>query len=207
MTTSTHIPAGRSRFPRWLAAPFVLAAIFASGTADAADPPSQPVDWGRLAAALVASPDVLRVGPPHEPTDGSSAVPWVGAEPRVSLVARDWSGSRGLYGDTTILDDVRPAHSSRMVMSRIRLASGVVSPFAQLGVGEWRVDSTLLPKLPHETTLATQTGFGFEVGLGEHTVAAVEADWTLLDPQGGGDVIAQTHPAWWGGTLALRTRF
>ncbi len=94
-----------------------------------------------------------------------------------------------------------------MAVTRLRLADGIVSPFAQLGVGEWRVDTALLPSLPHERMLAGQAGLGFELTLAHDTVVAFEADWTLLRPSDASDVLAQTHPALWGTYLALRTRF
>jgi hypothetical protein len=104
-------------------------------------------------------------------------------------------------------DELRPTRSNRMVVSRVRLADGLVAPFAQLGLGEWRVDPTVLPALPPEQELAAQAGLGFEVSLSPATVVAFEADWTLLLPGNGNDVIADTHPSFWGACLALRDRF
>ncbi len=140
-------------------------------------------------------------------TESSGPVPLVGAEPRISLVARDWSGSRVLVGDMLATDELRPSRSNRMVVSRLRLAEGRVVPFAQVGVGQWRVDPTIMPLLPREQDLAAQGGFGFELMLSRATALAVEADWTLLLPTGYGDVIADTHPAFWGACVAMRTRF
>jgi hypothetical protein len=191
---------------RLAATGLALAALLASLPALAGDP-RLAVDWSRLAAVLVTPPELLLQTAPLETLDASTPVPWVGGQPRVSLVARDWAESRRLVGDMSLTDELRPTRSSRMVVSRVRLADGRVAPFAQLGFGEWRVDTTLLPSLPHEHELAAQGGLGFELALAPETVVALEADWTLLQPGSPSDVLAETHPALWGTYMAVRTRF
>jgi hypothetical protein len=195
-----------------MAAAVVLAAMVVALPARAADP-RLSAEWNRLAVALLTplnAPDLVD----HPTMPGAAEAPpasaqlrWVGAVPRLSLVARDWAESRRLWGDLALTDELRTTRSSRMVISRVRLADGLVSPFAQLGLGEWRVDTTLLPALPHERVLAAQTGLGFELTLAHDTVVAFEADWTLLRPSDASDVLAQTHPGIWGTYVALRTRF
>lgn len=184
-----------------------LAASFAAAPALAGDALKLPVDWSRLAPMMVTSQEMLQHGSSSASGDTAGPVPWVGAEPRLSLVARDWTGSRELWGAMTVTDELRPARSSRMVVSRLRLAEGLVVPFAQLGLGQWRVDPTLMPSLPREQELAAQAGLGFELALSRATAVALEADWTLLLPTGYGDVIADTHPAFWGACVAMRSRF
>jgi len=184
-----------------------MGASLVAGPALAGDPPRQPVDWSRLALMMATPQEMLEHASQAGATESAGPVPLVGAEPRMSLVARDWSGSRGLVGDLLATDELRPARTNRMVVSRLRLAEGRVVPFAQLGAGQWRVDPTVMPLLPREQELAAQGGFGFELMLSHATALAVEADWTLLLPTSSSDVIADTHPAFWGACLAMRTRF
>jgi hypothetical protein len=189
-----------------VAAAFALAVTLMALPARAEDP-RMSAEWSRLVAVLLTPPDLLPRATAPETVDATAAVRWVGAAPRLSLVARDWAESRRLLGDMGLTDELRPTRSSRMVVSRVRLVDGRVAPFAQLGLGEWRVDTTLLPALPHERVLAAQAGLGFELALAHDTVAAFEADWTLLRPADASDVLAQTHPALWGTYVALRMRF
>jgi hypothetical protein len=212
MRRPSHIPA-RQFCPLATAAAVALAAMVLALPAKAADP-RLSAEWNRLAVALFTplnAPDLgdhaAIPGAPETPAAQVPAVPWFGAAPRLSLVARDWAESRRLLGDLALTDELRTTRSSRMVISRLRLADGLVSPFAQVGVGEWRVDTTLLPSLPHERMLAGQAGLGFELTLAHDTVVAVEGDWTLLRPSDASDVLAQTHPALWGTYVAMRTRF
>ena len=196
-----------------IAAAGALAAMLTSPPAHAGDP-RLSTEWNRLAAALLTplnAPDLVQHTPPPDPAAETLAPPapprWLGVAPRLSLVARDWAESRRLYGDLVLTDELRTTRSSRMVVGRVRLAEGLVAPFAQLGLGEWRVDTTLLPSLPHERELAAQAGIGFEIALAHDTTIALEADWTLLHPSDPNDILAQMHPALWGSSVALRTRF
>jgi len=207
MTRSSHIPGPHRSFHLGVAAAVAAAASFVAVPALAGDPPRQPVDWNRLAPMMATPQEMLEHASQAGAMESAGPVPWVGAEPRMSLVARDWTGSRGLVGDMTATDELRPTRSNRMVVSRLRLAEGRVVPFAQLGVGQWRVDPTVMPLLPREQELAAQGGFGFELTLSRATALAVEADWTLLLPTSSDDVIADTHPAFWGACVAMRTRF
>jgi hypothetical protein len=184
-----------------------VAASFVALPALAGDAPALMVDWNRLAPMMASPQEMLQHGSASGVSEPTAPIPWFGAEPRMSLVARDWTGSRGLWGAMTATDELRPARSNRMVVSRLRLAEGRVVPFAQLGAGQWRVDPTVMPSLPREQELAAQGGFGFELRLSSMTSVAAEADWTLLLPTSYGDVIAETHPAFWSACVAMRTRF
>jgi len=175
--------------------------------------PRLSVDWGKLG-------DVLRQGASllprehgaeraeHGDRGESSEQPLIGLAPRMSLVARDWGSSQLLVGNLTLTDQLRLTRSSRMVVSRIRLAEGRLVPFAQLGLGEWRVDTSLVPALPLNQQLAAQAGAGFELTVTPSVVVALEADWTLLCDD---DITSQpqtiARPNLWGSLLAARARF
>jgi hypothetical protein len=200
MTIPSHIKLG-------VAGLVALATSLAPLTAAASDGVRLRVDWTRVAPLTATPQEMLRPPTPMAEDDSSAPLPWIGTAPRMSLVARDWAGSRGLWGDMTATDELRPTRSNRMVVSRVRLADGLVAPFAQLGLGEWRVDPTIMPALPREQELAAQAGLGFELSLSRETVVAFEADWTLLMPGSSSDVIADTHPSFWGACVAMRNRF
>ncbi|HEX8794940.1 MAG TPA: hypothetical protein VF765_28535 [Polyangiaceae bacterium] len=181
--------------------------------------PRLSVDWGKLGEVLRQAPGILlprehdvEHAEHGEHTDGGD-IPlaerrWVGFAPRMSVVARDWGSSQLLVGNLTVTDQLRLTRSSRMVVSRIRLAEGRLVPFAQLGIGEWRVDRTLVPTLPLNQQLAAQAGAGFELTVAPSVAVALEANWTLLwnddfalQPQTIG------RPNLWGSLLAARARF
>ncbi len=100
----------------------------------------------------------------HEPSGLGNA--WFGVAPKVSLVARDWGEGFRLYGAPMALsDELRLTRNTRMVMSRVRLGSGRITPFVQLGVGQWRIDTTSLPGMRYGVEIATQSGLGIEAHL------------------------------------------
>lgn len=126
--------------------------------------------------------------------------------PRVSLVARDWSGAGVLVGRSSPTDQIRLSHSSRMLITRVRATGGWFVPFIQAGVGQWRIDTDLLPAFRPDVELAGQPGVGFEARLGPSVVIAVETDYTILyrelhEPQ----MVCSPHL--WGSFLAARGRF
>ena len=102
---------------------------------------------------------------------------WLGVS--LTLVARDWSGAQRLWGPLTLTDDVRVIRSCRMVFSRVRLTGGRLVPFAQAGLGQWRVDRDLMPTLRQEIQPAGQLGGGFELDLGPRAMLAAEASYTI----------------------------
>lgn len=201
--------------------PLVLALALVAIPARADDAPRLSVDWAKLAVVLRQGPALLlshehesehaEHGEHGERADGDVPLAerrWVGFAPRMSVVARDWGASQLLVGDLTLTDQLRLTRSSRMVVSRVRLAEGRLVPFAQLGIGEWRVDRTLMPALPLDQQLAAQAGAGFELTVAPSFVIALEADWTLLwnddlDPQ----PQPLAHGSLWGTLLATRARF
>jgi hypothetical protein len=102
--------------------------------------------------------------------------------PRLTLVARDWSGAQLFAGRLSLTDQIRLIRSSRMVLGRVRFGSGRLAPFSQIGLGQWRIDGDLMPAMPHKVEPAGQLGGGFELRLGSRAVVALEADYTLLCP-------------------------
>ena len=75
------------------------------------------------------------------------ARPLIELAPCATVVLRDWRGSFHVVGaPSLLLDDVRPAASSRMVVVRVA-SSGQLVSFAQVGAGEWRIDPVLFPRL------------------------------------------------------------
>jgi hypothetical protein len=171
------------------------------------------VDWAKLEVILREGPDAFLPraeswSSAPEPSQGaaSSEQKWFGLSPHVSLVARDWAGAQLLLGHLVLTDQLRLSRSSRMVVTRFRLADGRIAPFAHVGLGQWRVDTDLMPVLPHDVELATQIGGGFEIALSRRATLAVEADDTILirearEPQ----MIAGPHV--WGVFLAARAGF
>ncbi|MDP9036149.1 MAG: porin family protein [Myxococcota bacterium] len=172
------------------------------------------IDWSRLAAALrdgdgfFLPRESLTVGAEGKPQSASSSgeLRWFGLSPHVSLVARDWGGAQLLVGHLAVTDQFRLSRSSRMVVTRVRLADGRFSPFAQIGVGQWRVDTDLMPVLPRDVELASQLGGGFEATLWQHATAALEADYTALYREGRA-AQAMPGPHLWGCFLVARASF
>jgi hypothetical protein len=171
------------------------------------------VDWSKLEIILREGPNAFLPraeswAAAPEPLQGATSgeQKWFGLSPHVSLVARDWAGSQLLLGHLVLTDQLRLSRSSRMVVTRFRLADGRIAPFAHVGLGQWRVDTDLMPVLPNDVELATQVGGGFEIALSRHTTLAVEADDTILmretrEPQ----TIPGPHV--WGTFLAARACF
>jgi len=171
---------------------------------------SLSVNWGKLA-------EILRGGdwlvpqeswrPLLDQRSGALAEsPIIGTSAHVSLVARDWSGAQLLMGSLMLTDQLRLSRSCRMVLSRVRLTHGRFTPFIQVGIGQWRVDTDLVPYLPRDVEVAEQTGGGFELALSRTAVIALEGDYTILyreqhEPQ----MVAEPRP--WVTFVAARARF
>jgi hypothetical protein len=153
------------------------------------------VDWSKLAEIIrdggaTLAPELgLRLGSEDTPpaSAGGATAPtteevrWFGKSPQLGLVARDWGEARVLVGrHLSPTDQIRLSRSSRMFVTRLRLADGRLAPFAHIGFGQWRVDRDLMPALPHDVELAGQLGGGFELAIGRRAKLAMEADYTLL---------------------------
>jgi hypothetical protein len=190
-----------------------------SPAARADSTPRLSIDWGNTLAKgmtwLESKSERSRVieGQPRAPEVGvGTGSPelgsaWFGVAPKVSLVARDWGTARSLAGGPlAVTDAIRVSRSSRLVMSRIRLGEGRISPFTQLGLGQWRVDTEIVPHLPRNVELAALFGAGVEMRLFRGWELAAEADLTVLyrevhEPQ------QLTTPRMWGAFLASRVEF
>lgn len=190
-----------------------IACSSVSSVAAADDAVRLRIDWDGLGAILrQGTPGLL----PHESwrseaperfgATASEPPPWIGVSPRVSLVARDWGVSQVLWGHLSLTDQLRLIRSSRMVVTRVGFADGRIVPFAQMGVGQWRVDTSLLPSLPSDAQPAGQLGGGFELEVMPHAVVALEGDCTMLYHEGREPMsLAIAHV--WGTLLAARARF
>ena len=110
---------------------------------------------------------------------------WLGFMPTISLVARDWGTSFRVAGDRlALVDALRLTTSTRMVLTRVRLSEARISPFAQVGIGQWRTDPYLLPLTPRYTELAAQAAGGVEVRVRGTWQLALESTMTMLYREG-----------------------
>jgi hypothetical protein len=190
------------------------------------------VEWEKL-GALLGRPEVDTC-PSWRSDADREVVRAVGAESRSllegspttnrwSLVAHDWDAAKLLMGRLTATDEVKRGRSNRMVVLRGRLGDGPVAPFAQLGLGQWRIDPDM-PAIPHDVLVAGQLGVGIEYAIASWVSVGFEADGTVLDPgrlepsypqplePRGAPLLSRdvrwVHPpALWGSFLAARARF
>ncbi|MCL2778512.1 MAG: hypothetical protein FWD73_10950 [Polyangiaceae bacterium] len=187
---------GRSR--RLLRA-LIFAGIVAAATTPAlnarADSSHATVDWGRL---LIQLDNYVRGGRERPNAQQGQSTPlqndrtfqpfiqtagnaWFGVAPRVSFVARDWGTAFRIAGDRiSLVDAMRLTASTRMVLTRVRLSNARVTPFLQIGAGQWRTDSNILPRTPHSTEIAAQVGGGVEMQLMASWQIACEIGGTLF---------------------------
>jgi hypothetical protein len=192
----------------------VAATLFAVAPARADQSFRLGVQWEKLAEIIRTGgesllPEMgLRLGRGDDAAPDTPAVDSgrLVMTPRVSLVARDWSGTGVLVGRLSPTDQVRLSRSSRMVIARVRATGGAFVPFLQAGVGQWRIDTDLLPAFRPDVEIAGQPGAGFEVTLAPSVVVALEMDYTILyreqhEPQ------MVCRPDLWGSLLAARGRF
>ena len=190
----------------------ILAPCLAVGHAHASDGLRLSVDWAKLADVLNDGASLLPRTPPHQNVElnGRSTwapeTSWFGLSPRISLVARDWSGAQLLVGQMMLTDELRLSRSCRMILSRVRIADGRIAPFAQVGFGQWRVDTDLMPIIPADVEIAAQLGAGFDVRLNANAAIALETDYTFLyREQHALDMVSGPRP--WATFLAGRAVF
>jgi hypothetical protein len=188
-----------------------LLAVLTTRSARADSPIRLQVDWTKLEAVIREGSSAVL--PREGRTTGSRlgeddpTERWLQMSPRLSLVARDWGATHLVAGTHAIPTDLlRLDRSSRMVVSRMLLGEGRVAPFAQMGLGQWRIDTSLLPGMPQDVELAMQLATGFELRLTRTWKVALEGDYTVLyreehEPQ------MITSPWLWGGILATRATF
>lgn len=122
--------------------------------------------------------------PSTEPYEQNQGNAWFGVAPRVSFVARDWASSLRLHGDRlSLVDAMRLSQSTRMIVTRVRFGNpGVsrVTPFAQVGLGQWRTDTNIMPLTPRSTEIAGQAGGGIEIQVSRTWQIAAESSVTAL---------------------------
>ena len=194
-----------------LGAVLALAASLTPSVAAADDAVRVSVDWDKLAVLLHEGPSSLAgLTSRAEAVDvahGGVPSSWIGMSPRLALVARDWGVTQVLWGHLAVTDQFRLSRSSRMVMTRLRLADGRLSPFLHVGVGQWRADTSVVASLSSDVVLAGQLGGGFELEVAPRTVIALQTDCTLLYREGRGDGQTLASGQLWGTMLAARARF
>jgi hypothetical protein len=168
------------------------------------------VDWGKLGTVFREGAISLEARSTEaRSTEGSGehrtepGTPWM--SPRMSVVARDWGASQPLLGRLALTDQLRLSRSSRMVVARVRMGDDRIAPFAQVGFGQWRVDTSVVP-MPYDVELAGQLGGGLELRVAPHAVIALEGTYTLLyreerEPQ------MLASPQLWGVLLAGKATF
>jgi hypothetical protein len=217
------------RLPLTLGAAIFATAMTGAGPASAdGAPPS--VDWMRVLGELdtiarkgtdvldtprctaagcyvETNQAALRVERSAAPNVQNAGNAWFGVAPRVSLVARDWASAYKVAGDRlSIADAMRLSASTRMVLSRVRLNQARVTPFAQIGIGQWRTDTDLLPHYRREMEVAAQVGGGVELRLTPAWQMAFESTTTALyrEVSGQGDIPALRM---WSTMIASRLEF
>jgi hypothetical protein len=127
--------------------------------------------------ATAARPEAAQKLNVHNATNS-----WFNVAPSVSLVARDWSSAYRVAGDRlALVDALRLTTSTRMVLTRFRLSDEArITPFAQVGIGQWRTDPYLLPLTPRYEEVAGQAAGGIEVRLAGSWQLALESTATVL---------------------------
>jgi hypothetical protein len=149
----------------------------------------------------------LGTSEPYEQNPGNA---WFGVAPRVSFVARDWGSSLRLAGDRlSLVDALRLSQSTRMIVTRVRfgdLQVSRVTPFAQVGLGQWRTDTNIMPLTPRSTEIAGQAGGGIEIQISRTWQLAAESSVTALYREQREDTsIPQTR--FWSAMFASRLEF
>ncbi len=184
-----------------LAAAACLAVVLATPTARAQQALRLQVDWDKLGAVMRDGPAAILM--PREALRPDP--PLFGTSPQMSVVARDWSASQSLYGALGPTDQLRLSSSLRMVVARVRLGEGRITPFAQIGFGQWRVDTNVV-QMPNDVEVAGQIGGGFELRIAPRVVVALEGSCTMLYRESiQPEMLASPHL--WGALLAGRAYF
>ncbi len=176
--------------------------------------------YGPLTETMSNAADGLALKPELAGTGRSAALslaqsytstPWFGVAPKVSLVARDWGGAKALVGgDIALTDALRTSHSYRMALTRFRLGSGRFVPFAQVGLGEYRIDTDVIPNHVADTELAALAGGGVEVHVYRQRYFgldfAAETNFTEIvrDAREPGNI---STPRMWNSLIAMRMAF
>lgn len=173
-----------------------MTASLTMATTASADEARSGFDWG---GALVKLDTFVRTGAERpqpalgkderhvvtsDPNPQNPGNAWMGVAPRVAFVARDWGTAYRLAGDRlSLVDAMRLSQSTRMVVTRVRFGDmrfSRVTPFAQLGLGQWRTDTNLMPLTPRRMEVAAQIGGGIELRVTRAWQLAAESTMTAL---------------------------
>jgi hypothetical protein len=131
---------------------------------------------------------------------------WVSFAPTLSLVARDWSSAYRVAGERlALVEGLRLTSSTRMVLGRVRLNDSRISPYAQVGLGQWRTDPYLLPLSQRYTEIAAQTAGGIELRLMGTWQMALESTMTVLYRESSSR--SDPAPHMWSTTIVSRVEF
>jgi hypothetical protein len=130
----------------------------------------------------------------------------VSFRPSVSLVGRDWGSSFRVTGDRlALVDALRLTTSTRMALTRFRMTDARISPFVQVGLGQWRTDPYILPLTPSYMELAAQAAAGVDLRLmGTWQVGLETAVTTIYRERSD---TSMPSPHMWSTTFASRVEF
>ncbi|CAN5924860.1 hypothetical protein BH11MYX4_BH11MYX4_09920 [soil metagenome] len=208
----------------------LLATFVATVTASTANADTSPsVDWSRVlsdldivarkGADVLDSPRCSLAGCQTD-TNATASAPerlvhthlqtagtdWVALDPKFSLVARDWNEAYKVAGERlALVDALRLTSSTRMVLGRVRANDARISPFAQVGLGQWRTDPYLLPLTARYTEIAAQAAGGVEIRLVGTWLIALETTMTMLYRETRNDSMPAAQI--WSTTFASRVDF
>lgn len=100
---------------------------------------------------------------------------------RLGWVARDWRSAYALSGQSLVpTDTVRATSSSRMVLVRVESGFGALTPFFQMGGGQWRYDRGNVPYLPINNEGAGEVAAGGRLRITSWAEVSAEGAYTLL---------------------------
>ena len=201
-----------------IAGAFFFTSTFVSSEARAEGPERSTLDWSKVLVEMdhiarhgietktAPSPAKSEQQPTTDQYTQNATNPWFGVAPRMSFVARDWGATHRLFGDRlSIVDTQRLTRSARMVMMRVRLNDSRLTPFAQLGLGQWRVDTLLMPLTPRSEELAGQIGGGFEIRVRKWQIAMESTVTAIYRESREANNIPQTRM--WSTMLAAKVDF
>jgi hypothetical protein len=219
------------RFTSTIATSLLATLVATTAASRASAEPAPSVDWAHVLSDLDAvarrGADVLdsprcsqagcqtdtnatasapeRISASHVQNTGSA---WFAVAPTFSLVARDWTSAYKVTGAgdrLALVDALRLTSSTRMVLARIRANDSRISPFAQVGLGQWRTDPYLLPLTARQTEIAGQVASGIEVRLIGTWQVALETTMTMLYRESRNDSMPAAQI--WSSTFASRVDF
>jgi hypothetical protein len=219
------------RFTSTIATSLLAALVATTAASTSSAEPAPSVDWthvlsdldalARRGADVLDSPRCSQAGCQTD-TNATASAPeriaasrvqntgsdWFAVAPTFSLVARDWSSAYKVTGAgdrLALVDALRLTSSTRMVLSRVRANDSRISPFAQVGLGQWRTDPYLLPLTARYTEIAGQAATGVEARIIGTWQIALETTMTMLYRETRADRVPATQI--WSSTFASRVDF